>query len=124
MRWQKSYGAAVSNRLLLASSASSNADESANNVAPNSGVPTMCAIGRPSAGLTPADRSNWIPGQLRPGQDNCGSLVSTGRLMVGKAMLISCNEHGAQVTMLDAGWFGTGRRVDAVLIGAADDLYR
>ena len=44
--------------------------------------------------------------------------------MVGKAMLISCNEHGAQVTMLDAGWFGTGRRVDAVLIGAADDLYR
>ena len=84
----------------------------------------MCATGRPSAGFTPADRSNWIPGQLRPGQDNCGSLVSTGRLMVGKAMLISCNEHGAQVTMLDAGWFGTGRRVGAVLIGAADDLYR
>ena len=46
--------------------------------------------------------------------------------MVGKAMLISCDEHGAQVTVLDvdAGWFGTGRRVDAVLIGAADDLYR
>ena len=124
MRWQKSYGAAVSNRLLLASSASSNADESAKNVAPNSGVLTMCATGRPSAGLTPADRSNWIPGQLRPGQDNCGSLVSTGRLMVGKAMFISCDEHGPQVTVLDAGWFGTGRRVDAVLIGAADDLYR
>ena len=42
-------------------------------------------------------------------------------------MLISCDEHDAQVsevTGLDAGWFGTGRRVGAVLIGAADDLYR
>ena len=44
--------------------------------------------------------------------------------MVGKAMLISCDEHDAQVTGLDAGWFGPGRRVGAVLIGAADDLYR